>query len=317
MKTQSLSITRAAMGISLQDAGRLGYLRIGMSAAGPMDWAHHAMVNRMLLKPATATAIEFGPAGLGLELDKGELQVAFAGPGFTLKLDQRRFIGAVRVLLKAGEKLEIIPGAGAMWGYLGFQGVLDLPPLLGSYSENSTNGLAVKKLQPGVTLAIKNAPLQTPAFQQFMDPLISDVNRPIGILASSQTDYFSEATQQALCKAAQTISNRFDRMAYRLQDCRLSSEKGYDILSDGVTMGAIQVPGDGRPFILMADHQPTGGYPKIACVCKADLPRLAQMSPGQPFQLAWQRLDVATQRWQDLRRQIESLTALKGALSGC
>ena len=99
-------------------------------------------------------------------------------------------------------------------------------------------------------------------------------------------------------------------MAYRLQGVNIVCDKGHDILSDGVTMGAIQVPGDGKPFILMADHQSTGGYPKIGCVCKADLPRLAQMAPGRNFKLAWQTVDQALQEWFVINQQISAMTAL-------
>ncbi len=312
MTTQHILIQRAPMGVSLQDAGRSGYLRFGVSAAGPMDWARHEMANRMLGKPAASTAIEVGPAGLGLSLDEGELQISFAGPGFVLKLDERSLSGPVRAVLRAGQRLEIIPQRGAMWGYLGFLADLKLPALLGSQAENSVSRLSVKQIRAGVRLGIVSKPLIQPTCQQFMDPFIIEESSPIGILPSSQYDHFSEEMKAALIENPVSIANRYDRMAYRLENVRLISEQGHDILSDGVTMGAIQVPGDGRPFILMADHQPTGGYPKIACVCKADLPRLAQMSPGRAFELAWLNLDLATHRWQSTQKQLESLAALKG-----
>jgi allophanate hydrolase subunit 2 len=79
-------------------------------------------------------------------------------------------------------------------------------------------------------------------------------------------------------------------------------------------MGAIQVPGDGRPFVLMADHQPTGGYPKIACICKADLPRMAQMTPGELFTLHWITPEQGLKRWVSMNEQLNSLTALRGLL---
>lgn len=301
------------MGVSLQDAGRSGYLRYGVSEAGPMDWARHQMANHMLGKAAGSTAIEVGPAGLGMSLDEGELQISFAGPGFVLKLDDQSYTGPLRMLISAGQQLEIIPQRGAMWGYLGFRADLQLPSLLGSQAENSVSGLAVMKIRPGVRLEIKRESVLQPAYQQYVDPFITEQFSPIGILPSSQYDHFSAQMKLALVKKTVSISSRFDRMAYRLEHVHLLSDQGHDILSDGITMGAIQVPGDGRPFILMADHQPTGGYPKIACVCKADMPRLAQMSPGQAFELAWLDLDVAIRRWQGVQQQIASLTALRGA----
>ncbi len=311
---QHLLIQRAPIGISLQDSGRRGYLRYGVSEAGPMDWARHEMANQMLGKEAGSTSIEVGPAGLGLGLDHGRLQLAFAGPGFILKLGSLSLSSPVRLVLSAGESLEIIPRRGAMWGYLAVQGIFDLPELLGSQAENSVSGLAVQPVREGVRLGVKSLSLSEPEFQQYMDPLILDESSPIGILPSSQYEHFSESMHAALSGCAVSISNRFDRMAYRLENLNLSCQQGHDILSDGITMGAIQVPGDGRPFVLMADHQPTGGYPKIACVCKADLPRLAQMFPGRVFEFAWLNHEQATQRWQDVRRQIKNLQALSGVV---
>lgn len=313
MSVQHLLIQRAPMGVSLQDAGRRGYLRVGVSAAGPMDWARHEMANRMLGKPAGSTAIEVGPAGLGLGLDEGQLQISFAGPGFMLKLDEHSLSGPVRMLLKAGQRLEIIPRRGAMWGYLGLLADVQVPALLGSQAENSISGMSVQAIRAGGRLGIISKPLIQPVYQQFVDPFIIEESSPIGILPSSQYEHFSEGMKRSLVEHPVSIASRFDRMAYRLENVQLISEQGHDILSDGVTMGSIQVPGDGRPFILMADHQPTGGYPKIACVCKADLPRLAQMSPGRTFEMAWLDLDLATYRWQSTQKQLESLTALKGS----
>ena len=148
--------------------------------------------------------------------------------------------------------------------------------------------------------------------QMYIDPLIMQTRATLGILPSSQYDHFSEQTKAELVGQPLTISARYNRMAYRLEGVQIRCEQGYDILSDGVTMGAIQVPGDGQPFVLMADHQPTGGYPKIACLCQADLPRFAQMAPGQPFKLSWVSMDQAMQAWTDLHTQIEQLMPLRG-----
>jgi len=310
--TQNLIIRRAPLGVSIQDGGRVGYLRYGVAAAGPMDWARHAMANRMLDKPTNSAAIEIGPAGIDLEVEQGELQISFAGPGYRLQLAGRVLNGPLRLTLQAGQTLEILPQAGAMWGYVGFQGRLDLPLLLGSHAENTVNGLGVMPIRAGSCLPISATQASSPKMQMYMDPLIMQAGATFGILPSSQYDHFSEQSKADLVRQPLSIAARFDRMAYRLEGLQVRCEQGYDILSDGVTMGAIQVPGDGRPFVLMADHQPTGGYPKIACLCQADLPCFAQISPGQAFQFKWLGMDQAIQAWIDLRTQIEQLTPLHG-----
>jgi biotin-dependent carboxylase-like uncharacterized protein len=309
---KNLHIHRAPLGVSIQDEGRRGYLRYGVSAAGPMDWARHAMVNHMLAKAPQAAAIEVGPAGVALSVEAGEIQLSFAGPGFTLQVDNESRSGPMRFVLKAGQMLELIPHAGAMWAYLGVQGDFDLPPLLGSYAENSISGLYANKLSAGSRIPVSSKPTQKPAVQMYVDPYIALENQPIGIMPSSQFDSFLPEVRESLAAKPVLITPRFDRMAYQLSGVRLKCDKGHDILSDGVTMGAVQVPGDGRPFILMADHQPTGGYPKIACICKADLPRIAQMAPGKLLTLQWITRDQGLARWISMQQQIETLTALHG-----
>lgn len=310
--TQNLIVRRAPPGISLQDSGRTGHLRDGVAAAGPMDWAHHAMANRILGKPVDAVAIEIGPAGIDLELEQGELQLSFAGPRYRLRWAGKTLNGPLRLTLQAGQILEIVPQAGAMWGYVGLQGHLGLEKLMGSYAENTVNGLGVMPIRPDTRLPVSALPISSPAMQAYIDPMIMQPHSSFGILPSSQYDHFSDQAKAGLVDKSLTISARYDRMAYRLEGVQVRCEQGYDILSDGVTMGAIQVPGDGRPFVLMADHQPTGGYPKIACLCQADLPRFAQITSGQPFNFTWVSVDQAMQSWKDLRTQIEQLTPLRG-----
>jgi len=246
---KNLRIHRAPLGVSLQDGGRKGYLRYGVSTAGPMDWARHAMVNHMLAKNPQAPAIEVGPAGMALSVETGEIQLSFAGPGFTLQIDNENISGPVRFMLKAGQTLELIPRAGAMWAYLGVQGDFDLPPLLGSYAENSVSGLYVSKLSTGSCLAVFAKTLQMPAVQMYVDPYIALEGQSIGMMPSSQFESFLPEVRESLVSKPVAIAPRFDRMAYQLSGVRLKCDKGHDILSDGVTMGAVQIPGDGRPFI--------------------------------------------------------------------
>ncbi len=158
------------MGVSVQDAGRKGYLRYGVSAAGPMDWARHAMVNCMLKNPPGSAAIEVGPAGVGLSLQKGQLQMSFAGPGFSLKIDDQMYTGPVHFVLKAGQTLELVPRNGAVWGYLGLQGGFGVPLLLGSYSENSVSGLAACKVSTGSRLPVPGKPVNYSGVQAYVDP---------------------------------------------------------------------------------------------------------------------------------------------------
>ena len=307
-----LNVERAIVGTSLQDGGRKGYLRAGIAPAGAMDWARLAMANQMLENPAEATVIEVGASGIALCLNIGQLQLSFAGPRFSVSIDGIKQYAPLRFLLKAGQCLEIVPQKNAMWGYIGIKGVIQTSLLLGSLSENSASKMIAKKITTGEALNIDEQACISPSFQSFIDPFIAYESQAIGILPAAQYEDFPNEAKQNLVSSPLMIEPRYNRMAYRLTGIQLECLTGHDILSDGINMGAIQVPGDGQPFILMADHQTTGGYPKIASVCKADLPRLAQMAPNRRFLLKWLTLDEAMLQWSNIRQQLQSITPLSG-----
>jgi allophanate hydrolase subunit 2 len=133
-------------------------------------------------------------------------------------------------------------------------------------------------------------------------PWLARENAALRLLLGPQDDYFTRSAIDALLCANWRLSPRSDRMAYRLDGPRLEHAKGHDIVSDGVTFGAIQVPGDGAPLVLMADRQPTGGYPKIAHVIGADLGALAQTRPGESLrfrQVSWEEAVAARRAWRE------------------
>ena len=116
---------------------------------------------------------------------------------------------------------------------------------------------------------------------------------PIRIMEGLQYDWFTEESQRTFVTEPYTITMQADRMGYRLEGVKLTFREKRDLISEPVTFGAIQVPADGNPIILMADRQTTGGYAKIGQVALVDLPRLAQMRPGDKICFAWTTLTEA------------------------
>jgi allophanate hydrolase subunit 2 len=144
-------------------------------------------------------------------------------------------------------------------------------------------GLGGRGLTAGDRLALADLrppPLEVSAIEA---PWLAPARAPIRVILGPQQERFTPAAIEALLAEPWRLSPRSDRMAYRLEGAPLAHSDGHDIVSDGVALGAIQVPGDGAPLVLMADRQPTGGYPKIANVIGADIGRLAQMRPGESF----------------------------------
>ena len=131
------------------------------------------------------------------------------------------------------------------------------------------------------------------------------------VMLGPQRDYFSLETIERFFSARWRVSERADRMAYRLEGPTLQHLKGHDIVSDGVALGAIQIPGDGAPLLLMADRQPTGGYPKIANVIGADISALAQARPGDFLQFESVGRDTAIAARRARARLIEAGVTLQ------
>jgi biotin-dependent carboxylase-like uncharacterized protein len=279
-----LVVVFAGPGVTLQDGGRHGLLRYGVTPAGPMDPAAHAAANLAAGAPQGGAAIEVSLGGLDLIAEGGTLGLAIAGGAFDIRLDGRQLPQACALRLAPGARLSLRPGPAGAWCYVAVGGRFDLPPTLGSLSTHTRSqlgGLAGRALRAGDVLPVADA--RFPPDQEacaLLAPWLMRSRTPLRVLLGPQDDYFTKEAVETFLGAAWRLSPRSDRMAYRLVGPKLAHAKGHDIVSDGVAFGAIQVPGDGAPLILMADRQPTGGYPKIAHVIGADLGALAQARPG-------------------------------------
>jgi allophanate hydrolase len=128
------------------------------------------------------------------------------------------------------------------------------------------------------------------------------LEQPVRVVLGPQADYFTDGAVKTFLSSAYTVSPQSDRMGFRLEGPPLAHAKGYNIVSDGVMPGSIQVPGSGQPIVLMADHQTTGGYPKIATVISADLPVVGRRRPGRTIRFT----AVEVQEAEELRRKQEA-----------
>jgi len=272
-----LRLLAAGPGVTLQDAGRFGFARYGVTPAGPMDLAAFRIATGAV--GATA-AIEISLAGATMTAEEAPLAVAIAGGDFNLRLDGAPLPAACLIPLAPGATLAVRAGAAGAWCYLAIGGAPQIPMQLGSVATHSRSGLGPPPLTGGAILSIL-APTEPPAAPAMLrSPVLVQDDAPIRVMPGPQDDYFPDAALDAFFAAEWRIGARSDRMAYALEGPRIESRRGYDIVSDGVAQGAIQITGSGAAFVLMAERQPTGGYPKIGTVIGADLGRLAQKRPG-------------------------------------
>jgi biotin-dependent carboxylase-like uncharacterized protein len=165
-------------------------------------------------------------------------------------------------------------------------------------------GLEGRGLRAGDVLPLADLAAPQRELQALEASWLAASEEPIRAVLGPQADYFPQEAIGEFLSAPWRVGQRSDRMAYRLEGVRLAHAKGHDIVSDGVALGAIQVPGDGAPLVLMADRQPTGGYPKIANVIGADIGRLAQRRPGEAFSFSAVSIEQAVAARRELGEAI-------------
>jgi len=231
-----------------------------------------------MLEIAGTTGIEFTAAGLAFTTD-GPVRAACAGGAFSLTVNGNRREWPARLGLDAGDRVEIAPGPAGNYGYLRFDREIDAPLLLGSRSTNLAVGLGGHKgraLRAGDRIDFgvegEHAPYTPPLAEA----------GPVRVLWGLHAELFDGAVRSAFVNSAFAISPSLDRMGVRLTDAGgiFHTQRRLSLVSDAIVPGDIQILGDGTPIVLMRDHQPTGGYPRIATVVSADLDRFAQMRPG-------------------------------------
>ena len=284
----ALRIMKAGPGVSVQDKGRRGFLRFGVTPAGPMDSG--GFIAALLAAGGTkGAAIEASLGGVELAAEGGDIGLAIAGGAFDIRLDDRALPPACAFKLVPGARLSVRAGAAGAWVYVAPFGRFELPLVLGSYATHARSGLGGldgRMLRSGDALKIVD-PRPAPAEPMaILAPWLGERPAKSRVMLGPQQNYFSREAIETFLTARWRLSERSDRMAYRLEGPILQHLKGHDIVSDGVAFGAIQTPGDCAPLVLMADRQPTGGYPKIANVIGADLSALAQTRPGDALEFA-------------------------------
>lgn len=279
MAEAELKVQFAGPYVSLQDGGRPGQMRFGVPLSGAMDRAALALANAALGNDPGAPGIEVSMGGLTLTHHGAPLSIAVAGGGFIIERGGEKF-GAWCVLrLTEGQRLVIRPGPWGCWTYLALAGDLATSRWLGSAATHALSGLGGGKLASGQRLTISSprpgpeAPLALPC------PVWARPRHLARVVMGPQDRHFSAETLTTFQTATFYASSAFDRMGMRLEGPALAPSGALSIPSEPILRGAVQVTGAGVATLLGADHQTTGGYPKIATVISADHDALSQLRP--------------------------------------
>ena len=281
-----LEVITPGLMTSVQDRGRFGFQALGISVSGALDPDGFDLANALAGNEAGTGALEIRMLGPTLEVTAESVTLALAGTGAGIEVmsPEREMISACRsVTFRKGQVFRIGAIGDSAVCYLAVHGGFDLPDVYGSQSTCMSAGFGGfhgRILEKGDCLPLRKAAAESVSQRILRRPPEPDSSPVIRVIAGPQDDYFSAAGIETFFGTGYTVSQAVNRMGMRLEGAAVAHEKGFNIASDGIVRGAIQVPGNGLPIILMADCQTTGGYPKIATVISTDMPKLGRMMPG-------------------------------------
>jgi biotin-dependent carboxylase-like uncharacterized protein len=268
---------------SVQDGGRHGAQRYGLTPSGAMDRLALAVANTLLGNDLFAAAIEIGPFGAAFTAREGAVRVALAGAPRSADIGGQQVAFDTSMTIREGETLTLGFAKGGSFSYLAIEGGIAGEPMFGSLSVNARTGLGSpypRPLAAGDELPAKPAS-DAPERRIELPPR---ANGPIRVVLGPQDDEFADEAKTLFLDSEWKISATSDRMGYRLEGGPpINHLHGHNIVSDGTVDGSIQVPGNGAPIVLMLDRGTTGGYPKIATIISADFSRFAQIPAGTGF----------------------------------
>lgn len=289
---------------TVQDRGRHGYQQYGVPVSGAMDCYALIVANLLLGNGEGAACLEITLLGPRL-LVLADTVVAVTGADLSPALNGSPLPMWQAVEVHTGDTISFGHPVRGCRCYLAVAGGIAVPEVMGSrstYIRSRLGGLEGRALRTGDGLPVGPVPART-ALLRLPPRYIPEyqADNELRVVLGPQQDHFTEQGIRTFLESEYLVSVQADRMGFRLEGPPVEHRSGADIVSDGIPPGAVQVPGDGLPIILLADRQTTGGYAKIATVCTVDLPGLAQVEMGQRVSFS----EVTQQEAYRLRMQYE------------
>lgn len=272
--------------VSYQDEGRPGMMRFGVPASGPMDRLAHAAANAALGNSQGSTAIEISAGGLELVCEAGEVTCCIAGGDFQVVHSGARTRSWCVRTLRGGDTLAIRPGPWGSWAYLAFCGDLVAKRWAGRTATHSASGLGGGILSAGAVVTLRDSRVSEEREGDLPVPDFGYARKAARVVLGPQTEAFASGSDEVLLRNDFAITPAYDRMGTRLSGPKLDLNDALAIPSEPILRGSIQVAGDGVASILLADHQTTGGYPKIATIVSTDLDWVSQLRARDSLRFA-------------------------------
>ena len=298
--------------LTVQDLGRRGSQRFGVSVSGVLDLQAAVIANRLVGNPTSSAVLESTFGGTSLLFD-ADTKVAVTGADVAVDIGGFAVPVWETVIVPANEVLNISAPTAGLYAYVAIAGGLDIPSVLGSRSTHVASGIGGLDgwaLSSGDVLPIgeeddgQERPSAGTTRPESIMPACHESSQKIRVMPGPQYEAFDDDAKSRFLASNFTISNLTDRQGARLDGAEIPAiGSKHDIVSDPAYMGAVQVPADGKPIILLADRQPTGGYAKIASVISADLPCVVQKAPSSD--IAFELVEV--EQAQELAREFNHI----------
>ena len=299
-----VTVLRPGLFTTIQDRGRWGTQSQGVPVGGAMDSVSHRVANALVGNDPAAATLEATLVGPELRVEQ-DTTVGIAGANLSATLDRAAVPANAAVRCAAGSVIRFGERARGTRAYIAFDGGIDTPLVLGSRSTHTRSrlgGMDGRPLAAGDEVPLGSA-RDARGRAGTLDLAVAGGAR-VRVRPGPQADAFPAESLDRLQRTRFTVSPQSDRMGFRLEGGRLARVDAGDMISDATFPGGIQIPPSGEPIVLMADRQTTGGYPQVATIITADLPRVAQLGPGD-----WIEFEVCSRA-----EAIRALVAQEGSI---
>jgi len=277
---------------TIQDLGRFGYQQFGVPTSGALDNYAFRVGNLLVGNAEGAASLEITLPGCQLRALR-ETRIAITGADLAATINGGPAPAWESLSLKRGDVLSFPRLNGGCRAYLAVAGGIAVPQVMRStstYTKAGIGGFGGRPLRKGDVLRASKSAASAKVARIPSEYIPVYGNQiALRVILGPQDNLFTEEGVSTFLNSGYTVSTQADRMGYRLEGPRIQHREGADIISDGIPLGAIQVPGDGLPIILLVDRQTTGGYTKIATTISVDIPRIAQAKPGD--KIRFQQVD--------------------------
>lgn len=304
----SFEILDAGLLTTVQDLGRHGYQRYGVSQSGVMDVFSARIANELVGNLKEDALLEMTLKGTSIKFLQ-EMVIAITGAECEAYINDKKIELWRSYKVFCGDKLKIGFLKNGLRAYLSFSGGIDVPLIMGSRSTNlkaNIGGFEGRKLKVGDEIKVFSK--KNPILKKLKPEIIPKYEKEveIGVILGQQEHCFSEKGKETFFTSEYTVKSESDRMGIRVSGEKIEHIDGADIISDGITFGAIQIPGNGQPIIMMADRQTIGGYTKIGNVISVDLSKLSQAIPGDILRFKKIELEDAVSKIKEVEELINN-----------